>query len=306
VQAHRISPSLAHGLSILVGIPALNEEVAIGSIVLRSLKYAEGAVVIDDGSTDRTAEIASLAGATVISHRNNQGKGTSIKDIFAYAMAIKADILVLIDADGQHDPDELPRLVEPLLKGEADMVIGSRFLDGIANHVPKYRRFGQEALTMVTNIASGMNVTDTQSGFRAFTKKAYDCFSFGHNGMAVESEMIVDAVAAGLKIREVPINVRYDVDGSTYHPVQHGFRVLSHIVKMIARKNRGLVLGVPGLMLLLAGMVIGILTLQAYLVTNVIMTGYVGLFTICTALGAFGFITAFYRRDKKSSRKEAL
>jgi glycosyltransferase involved in cell wall biosynthesis len=221
---------------ILVGIPALNEEIAIGSITLRSLKYADGVVVIDDGSTDRTAEIAALAGGTVIRHRKNQGKGSSIRDIFAYAQAIGADILVLIDGDGQHNPDEMPRLLEPLLKGEAEMIIGSRFLAGMKNKVPFYRRVGQEALTLATNIASGIKITDTQSGFRAFTKKAFSSFTFNNDGMAIESEMIVDAARTGLHIKEVPIDVRYDVNGSSLHPVKHGVTVLGKIIKLIITK----------------------------------------------------------------------
>ena len=221
---------------ILVGVPALNEEIAIGSIMLRLLKYTDRLVVIDDGSTDRTAEIAALAGATVIRHKKNEGKGTSIKDIFAYARAVEADILVLIDGDGQHNPDEMPLLIDPLLKDEADMVIGSRFLAGMSNKVPFYRRFGQEALTLATNLASGIRVSDTQSGFRAFTKKGFDSFRFNNQGMAIESEMIVDAALAGLRIKEVPIDVRYDVNGSTYHPLKHGVTVLGKIIKLMVRK----------------------------------------------------------------------
>lgn len=232
----KLSQTAVQTVKILVGIPALNEEVAIGSITLRSLKYADSILVIDDGSTDRTAEIASLAGATVIRHKKNHGKGTSVMDIFAYAQALEIDILVLIDGDGQHNPDEMPRLLDPLLRGEADMVIGSRFLAGMANNVPIYRRFGQEALTFATNLASGIRLTDTQSGFRAFAKKAFDCFTFNNNGMAIESEMIVDAARAKLRIKEVPIAVRYDVNGSSLHPVKHGVSVLSNIIKLMVTR----------------------------------------------------------------------
>ncbi len=221
---------------VLVGVPALNEEIAIGSIILRLLKYTDRLIVIDDGSTDRTAEIAELAGATVIKHKKNEGKGTSIKDIFAFARALEVDILVLIDGDGQHNPDEMPLLIDPLLKGEADMVIGSRFMAGMSNRVPVYRRFGQEALTLATNIASGIRVSDTQSGFRAFAKKGFDSFRFNNHGMAIESEMIVDAARAGLRIKEVPIDVRYDVNGSTHHPIKHGVSVLGKVIKLIVTK----------------------------------------------------------------------
>jgi glycosyltransferase involved in cell wall biosynthesis len=234
--SHHMHPGSNHA-RILVGIPALNEEIAIGSITLRSLKYSDSVVVIDDGSTDMTSEVAALAGASVIRHKKNEGKGTSIKDIFTYAKAIQADILVLIDGDGQHNPDDMPRLLDPLLVGEVDMVIGSRFLAGMTNKVPLYRRLGQEALTFATNITSGTRVTDTQSGFRAFSKKAFGCFTFNNNGMAIESEMIIEAARSGLNIKEVPIDVRYDVNGSSLHPVKHGFSVLSKIIKLGINKS---------------------------------------------------------------------
>ncbi len=119
---------------------------------------------------------------------------------------------MLIDGDGQHDPDEIPVLLAPILKGEADMVNGSRFLAQNGNHVPAYRRVGQEVLTMATNAGSHSNITDTQNGFRAFSKKTFNSFSFGQSGMAIESEMLMDASKAELRIKEVPIDVRYDVE----------------------------------------------------------------------------------------------
>jgi len=292
------STTRARGQKILVGIPALNEEVAIGSITLRSLKYSGNVIVIDDGSTDSTAEIASLAGATVIQHKKNRGKGTSIKDIFNYAIATGADVLVLLDGDGQHNPDEIPALLEPVLSGEADMVIGSRFLVGMKNNVPAYRRFGQETLTMTTNIASGVSVTDTQSGFRAFTKKAYRCFSFKHNGMAVESEMIVDAARAGLRIKEVPIDVRYDVDGSTFHPVQHGWSILSYMIRLVIRRKPVILYGLSELILGILGIVSILKIASDFLATKSIEPGYALLLMACTVTGLFIFVTAIGQRSE--------
>ena len=216
---------------VIVAVPALNEEVAIGSIVLRARQYADEVIVIDDGSKDNTAHIARLAGATVIPHPKNEGKGAAIRDAFMYARTNNADVLVLIDGDGQHNPDEIPQLIRPILNKEADLVNGSRFLkdangNGNGNHVPKYRRVGQEVLTMATNTGTKQNITDTQNGFRAFSRKTFNCFSFKQNGMAVESEMLMDAAGANMTIKEVPIDVRYDVKGSTYNPVTHGVGVL--------------------------------------------------------------------------------
>lgn len=224
-------------IKVIVGIPAYNEEVAIGSIVLRSLQYTDMVIVIDDGSKDKTAEVAKLAGASVFVHETNKGKGAGIRDIFDYAKSAGADIVVLIDGDGQHNPDDMPGLLEPIINDEADMVIGSRFITKDNHSVPIYRRVGQEVLTLATNKAAGFKVMDTQSGFRAFSKKTVDCFSFGEMGMGIESEMLVDAGKASLRVKEVQVNMRYDVNGSTYNPVTHGFSVLFSVLK-VAVQNR--------------------------------------------------------------------
>ena len=155
-------------VGVVVVIPCYNEVISIGSLVLRSQHYTDHIVVIDDGSNDKTTEVARLAGARVIRHKVNRGKGASIKTAFSYAKAAGADILVLLDGDGQHNPDEIPLLIEPILKGEADIVNGSRFLAKAEHNVPKYRRIGQEFLTFLTNSASRQKLTDSQNGFRAF------------------------------------------------------------------------------------------------------------------------------------------
>lgn len=225
---------------IIVAIPALNEEVAIGSVVLRSFKYARRVVVIDDGSSDLTAETARLAGADVLSHRANLGKGRCIKDAFEYARKCDADILILIDGDGQHTPEDIPKLVEPILNGEADLVNGSKFISGCktVSKIPLYRRIGQEVLTLCTNVGMCRRITDTQNGFRAFSRKTFHCFSFAQRGMAIESEMLLDAARCGLRIKEVPIKVRYDVDGSTYNPLVHGISVLVIVLGLIVHKRK--------------------------------------------------------------------
>jgi hypothetical protein len=241
---------------VIVGIPAYNEEVAIGSIVLRALKHAAEVVVVDDGSRDRTAEIARSAGAHVISHIRNEGKGAGIRDAFLYAQNNGADILVLIDGDGQHNPDEIPRLIRPVVEKQADLVNGSRFLDRAENDVPAYRRVGQEILTLATNVGTKRKISDTQSGFRAFAKKSFGCFTFRQNGMAIESEMLMDAAEAGLIILEVPINVRYDVDGSSIDPVSHGVGVLNKVLGLLSERRPLLVYAIPGAIMVALGAVL--------------------------------------------------
>ncbi len=210
-------------------IPAFNEEVAIGSIVLRTAKYVDEVLVVNDGSDDKTAEIAELAGARVINHTRNLGKGEALKSGF---QAIGADsIIITIDGDGQHNPDEIPDLIRPIVEEGYDLVNGSRYMNGPEENTPAYRRIGQQVLDTATNISAGIDVTDSQSGFRAFSARTKDVFQFKNTGFGIESEMLVDIASANMRVIEVPITVRYDVDGSTKNPVTHGVGVLLNIIK---------------------------------------------------------------------------
>jgi hypothetical protein len=291
---------------VLVVIPCYNEEVSIGSVVLRSLAYADKVVVVDDGSHDKTAEIARLAGAEVILHEVNKGKGAGIRTAFEYAKSIGAEALVLIDGDGQHNPDEIPLLLEPILKGEADMVNGSRFLVKNRHNVPKYRRVGQDLLTLATNAGSGQKITDSQNGFRAFAGNSFDCFSFQENGMGIESEMLIDAAQSNLRIREVQIDVRYDVAGSTYNPLVHGFAVLCSVIQMILKRRQALSYGLPGLTLLIAG--IAGLSFMAFDARDIAIgpaLGYATLSMLCLTIGVLCIFSLLTLKSQQSSRRQA-
>jgi glycosyltransferase involved in cell wall biosynthesis len=259
---------------VIVAIPAYNEEVAIGSMVLQCRKYAEDVLVLDDGSTDRTADIARAAGARVVSHLRNEGKGAGIRTAFLLAKNLGADVLVLIDGDGQHNPDDIPALVVPVLEGRADVVNGSRFLGQGESDVPAYRRVGQEILTLATNVGTKGKITDTQSGFRAFAKKSFECFSFRQNGMAIESEMLMDAADASLNILEVPINVRYDVDGSTLDPVSHGLGVLNKVLGLLTARRPMLFYAMPGLIMLALGTLLLNQLLSIFNATHILSVWY--------------------------------
>ena len=216
-------------VNIVAIIPAYNEEKALADVIEPTLRYVDKVIIVDDGSVDNTAEVALKAGAELISHDTNLGKGEALKSGFK---AVDDDsLIVAIDGDGQHNPNEIPYLIEPIIEDGADLVNGSRYMNGPEENTPAYRRVGQKVLDIATNISAGIKVTDSQSGFRAFSPKTKNVFRFNDTGFGIESEMLVDAADAGLKIVEVPITVRYDLDGSTKDPITHGVGVLLKITK---------------------------------------------------------------------------
>jgi glycosyltransferase involved in cell wall biosynthesis len=272
-------------MTITAIIPALNEEISIGSMVIKTKKFANHVIVVDDGSTDDTAEIARLAGAHVIVHAKNGGKGEALKTGFREACKNGTKVIVTIDADGQHDPSEIPKVAEPILSREFDMVIGSRYLNG--NSIPLYRRIGQKILDHVTNVNSGINVTDTQSGFRAFAVHAVPTFGFKQNGFSVESEMLAEAGNAGLRIKEVDIGVRYDVDCSTENPIKHGLKVLVNILQDMEFRRPLYYFTVPGMILSGIGLSMGLIFLQDFYNGSSLYFGPTLLMILLTLVGLF-------------------
>ena len=249
---------------IIVILPAYDEEISIGSIVHLTRLYADKVIVVDDGSADRTADIARQAGAEVIVHSINKGKGSALKTGFRAAVDMGADIIVTMDSDGQYNPADIPNLVDPIIKGVAEMVNGSRYLNGHDKSTPVYRRVGQTVLDGLTNMNSGLKITDSQSGFRAFAASIVDVFRFNAHGMAVESEMLADAGKAGINIKEIDIGVRYDVEGSTKKPIQHGLKVLVTILKDVEFKRPLLYLSVSGISFGIIGLYMGAQFLQTF------------------------------------------
>lgn len=246
---------------IIVGMPAYNEARYLGSVILRSKQYADEVIIVDDGSTDQTASVARLAGATVVKHEHNRGYGSSIRTLLSEVKKRDADVLVVLDADSQHNPDEIPRLVQGVNDG-ADIVIGSREMQ--ENKIAGYRRLGQKFLSRMTNIASRKRLTDTESGFRAYSKKAIATLELKETGMAISSEIISEAASRDLKIVEVPISVAYNRDGSTLNPVRHGVGVFNRILVMISERRPLLFFSIFGGIFLAAGLATGIMVLQIY------------------------------------------
>ena len=262
-------------------VPAYNEEIAIASMIVLASKYVDEVVVIDDGSTDRTMEISQEVGATVLKHKTNKGKGAALKTGFDYAKDY--DIIVTMDADGQHNPDEIPVVVKPILDGVADIVNGSRYLDGADTSTPTYRRVGQTILDTATNMASGTKLTDSQSGFRAFSKLSLSYFTFSPDGFGIESDMLIEASNNNLRIVEVGISVRYDVQTTRDNPIVQGFSVLMSILE-IMRFNRPLYFyGIGGSIILFLGILMLLTLFLSKLTSNIYLLA-IALFVVIFAI----------------------
>jgi glycosyltransferase involved in cell wall biosynthesis len=252
---------------IVACIPAYNEELTIAKVVLRARRHVDRVIVCDDGSSDMTAEIAEACGAEVIRHERNMGYGAAIGSLFRRAREVGADIMVTLDADGQHDPDYIPRLIEPLIRGEADIVIGSRFLTNEAS-IPAYRRIGIRIINWVTGRGSS-RISDTQSGLRAYSRKAIEAISPTETGMGVSTEILLKAEEMGLRIKEIPVKIIYDVkQPSTLNPLIHGIDVVFSTLKHLSIRHPLLFYGVPGTILLLTALISGLMLIHLFNATR--------------------------------------
>lgn len=260
---------------IIVGIPAYNEEKTIAKIVIISQRYADEVVVCDDGSTDLTGEIARKLGAKVIKHKRNRGKGAALRSIFEYASKRKPEVLVTIDADLQHDPHDIPKIAEPILRGEAEVSIGCRFM-GQSNEIPLYRRIGNKILNLMVQFAKKNMVKDSQSGFRAYSYNVVESINVEEDGMGVDSQILMDTVSKGFKIVEVPIKVRYSgLDTSTFNPISHASQVITSVLRFTAVNHPFLFFIVPGIILLMVGIYFGLKAINIYFNKEIILVGLI-------------------------------
>lgn len=271
-------------MQIVIAIPCYNEEKTIGSIVMLARKYAFVAV-IDDGSTDKSAEIARLAGAEVVSSPHNLGYGAAIQSCLSAGHKLQADILVTLDGDGQHNPDEVPLLTSALIEQKADVVIGSRFLGHQKS--PLYRRIGQRVLDIGT---TGKTSLDTQSGFRAYSSKALDILKPKEEGMAISSEIVMLAQKAGLKIVSVPIDVDYN--GAKRSPISHGFEVAVRIISLISIGRPLQAIGIPSLALFGTGIYNGLDVMSTWSANHELPTGHALIAMMLTIAGFQGMFTS--------------
>ena len=219
-------------LKLVVGIPAFNEERSIGKVIAASARHADRVLVVNDGSKDDTALIAWSLGAVVVSHIKRMGYGVAIRDCFVWAVQHNADALITLDADGQHDPSEIPIIRNALRETNADVVIGSR--RARPEGMPTYRWLGKRILDHATNVRVGEELVDSQSGFRAYSRRAIQTLSPTESGMGADSELLMRAKKTGMCIVAVPVAHRYiGLETSTYNPARHWFDVLFAVMKQV-------------------------------------------------------------------------
>jgi len=250
-------------LKITVGIPAFNEEKNIASIISRLKDFTDSIVVCDDGSSDMTAKIAEDMGAILVKHPKNLGYGAAIRTIFLKAKDLESDVLVTLDGDGQHQIMDVEKILKPIEKNQADIVIGSRFLDKKSD-VPKYREFGINVITKVTNVTIKDKLTDAQSGLRAYSKKILSEIAPSDSGMGISTEILIKSSSKGFKIVEIPITISYAGETSTQNPVSHGTSVLFSTIKYISIEHPIRFYGIPAFICLIVGFFFTYLAIQYY------------------------------------------
>ena len=279
-------PGRPSSQTIVAAIPAYNEEQMIAKTIVRTKKYVGRVIVVDDGSVDDTAEIAESLGALVYRHNKNRGKGAALRTVFDAAQELGVKVLVTLDADAQHNPSEIPKLVAPILNKEADIVIGSRMH---AHAVPRMRRTAQKLLDASTAVRDQSGaIVDSQSGFRAYSEKAIATLDFGEPGMGVESDSLKKASQLGLTIRQIPITVSYGrgIDHSL-NPLLHFTDVISVIAKNSFLRRPVRFLGIPAAVLIIGGLYWWLLILDLYNRTREFAIGNALVASVVLMIGFF-------------------
>lgn len=279
---------------VVVGIPAYNEAGTIADVVTAVSEYAGTVLVVDDGSSDDTAALAAAAGAVVIEHPRNIGYGAGLRTLFREAARRDVDHLVVIDADGQHDPSDVPELVEAQQTSGAEIVIGSRFIDGGHTDAPLYRRFGLFVINALTNLSIGargnQRVTDSQSGFRAYNRRAIESLASDESlgtGMGVSTDILYHAHRLEFDIHEIGTSISYAVEnGSTQDPISHGLHLLNNILKTMERDQPGTFLGIPGLLTALFGVLLLVWTATTFVSTGSLSFLLAALGSTLTVIGS--------------------
>jgi hypothetical protein len=286
---------------VMIGIPAYNEAGTIAEVVEAAGSYADTVVVIDDGSADDTVTRARDAGATVLQHDQNRGYGAALRTIFEEAADRQADHLVVLDADGQHDPSDVPKLVERQRSTDSDIVIGSRFVEGSETDVPPYRWLGITVVNVLLNLTMGTlhpskYVSDTQSGFRVYSRRSVETLATDPEigaGMNASTDILIHAERHGYDIDENPTTVNYDVENAnSHHPLVHGFSLVTNLLPTLQRRRPLLVLGAPAALCLGVGVLLARTLLQNYADTGLLAMSSMVPTVLFFTLGTFGLVTS--------------
>ncbi len=291
---------------IVACIPAYNEELSIAKVILQAQQYVQRIIVCDDGSNDLTSTIAEHLGADVIRHHKNAGYGASLRSLFKVAKEMSADVMVTLDADGQHNPASIPKILAPITNNESDIVIGSRFIGKGREMVPKYRQNGIKIINKLAKTASYGDITDTQSGLRAYNRRAIELLHLSEYGMGASTEILIKAKAQNLRVSEVPVVITYDERSSTEDPLSHGIEVIGSTIKHMSINKPILFYGVPGGIVLMFGIVFWFWALEMfsttrYISANAIMIAmslsFAGLMLITTALMLWVLVSVVREKD---------
>ena len=252
-------------------IPAYNEENSIAKVILGTRRYVDRVIVCDDGSKDMTSVIAKELGATVVRHDENRGKGEALRTLYKEIAELCPDIIITVDGDGQHDPDQIPMLVKPIEAGESDVVVGSRYIDGGEMDAPLYRRFGLRVINFLYKKVAGLQIRDTQCGFRAYSRKAFEFLMQGdEKGYGIDGEQLVLASKNGIRVMEVPVSVKYNGLGVTSKKsaLLHGADLIATLFRLAVEKRPLKYLGLPGIGLTCIGAMLGVYLLWMFYITR--------------------------------------
>ncbi len=280
-------------------MPAYNEGGTVGNVVGTVQPYADAVLVVDDGSHDDTTAEAARAGALVVTHPENRGYGGALKTIFREAAVYGAAHLVIIDADGQHNAADVPRLVAEQTESGANVVIGSRFTTDAATDAPLYRRFGLWVINTLTNLSLGAyrpadRLSDAQSGFRAYDRDVVRSLAADDtigDCMAASLDILYHVYRNGYDVSEIGTTITYDVEhANSQSPLTQGFDLVSAILTTTARDRPLYALGVPGVVVSMVG-----LFAPFFLLAPVVSVGLVGAFSVVTLCGVGLCVLALHR-----------
>jgi len=286
-------------MKLIVQIPAFNEESNIGKTLQNLPRKISGIdnieiLVIDDGSTDKTVVNAQNEGVDkIISHKQNIGVGSAFMTGIRNAISMNADIVVTIDADSQFDSSEIPKLIRPILNKQFDVVIGSRFLNNQPKHMPKIKLVGNKIFSSLTSFALGQKFTDTQTGFRAYSREAVLAISVV-NEFTYTQEVLIDLKFKGFKIGEVPVSITYDSKRKSRvvkNIFNYSSRAISIIFRSLVFHRPILIFGLFSVLLISIGTLAKLFTItKIFQVTAGLSSGFIILGVVSFMMGLFASV----------------